>query len=161
MSPSAPDESAAPLQPSMTPLESAEDLLRSLENARSYAQRRRRVWSHWSIAVRLLTFAVSTGATILLGLAATDGWGTAGFILSALVSSLTALEPFFNWRSRWVGADEAIALWYDIEDDLRRAVATVPESELTHTSVERQYRRFRKVWNDWSSSWVSARQSGD
>ncbi len=106
-------------------------------------------------------FAVSAMATITLGLAATDAWGKVGFVLSALVTSLTALEPFFNWRSRWIDADDALAGWYDVEEELRRMVATSTESGLTHAEVDRQYKRYRKIWNDWSASWVSARKSTD
>ncbi|MDL5485945.1 SLATT domain-containing protein [Microbacterium wangruii] len=150
-----------PLTPGMAPLEAAEGLLRSLAEARSYAQARRRTWSRWSTGIRLLMFTVSALATITLGLATTDAWGKVGFVLSALVTSLTALEPFFNWRSRWVDADEALAGWYDVEEDLRRLVETSPEAALTHSEVERLYKRYRKIWNDWSASWVSARRSTD
>lgn len=106
-------------------------------------------------------FTVSALATITLGLATTDAWGKVGFVLSALVTSLTALESFFNWRSRWIDADDALARWYDVEEDLRRMVATSDESSLTHAEVDRQYKRYRKIWNDWSASWVSARKSTD
>lgn len=149
------------LEPGKTPLALAEQLIRSIADSRSYAQKRRSQWSRWSTGIRLTMFAVSAAATVTLGLAESDSWGKIGFVLSALVTSLTALEPFFNWRSRWVGADEALAQWYDVEEDLRHFIASNPEAKITATDIDRFYRRYRKIWNDWSASWVSARRAGD
>ena len=124
-----------------------------------YARSRRRVWAGWSTGIRLLVFALSASATITLGLADTDLPGKIGFVLSALVTSFSALEPFFNWRSRWVGADQAIALWYDLDEDLKAHVAKKPEGKLNTADIDEFYLRYRKVWNDWSSSWVTARKA--
>ena len=36
-----------------------------------------------------------------------DFWSGLGFSLVALVTVINAVEPFFNWRSRWVLMEEA------------------------------------------------------
>lgn len=108
-----------------------------------------------------MTFAVSAGATIALGLSEAGVLGNIGFVLSALVTSLTALESFFNWRSRWINAEEALAEWYAIKEDLRFRVSGVPDEAHADLDLDDFYRRYRDVWAQWSRSWIEARKASD
>ncbi len=145
----------------LTPHELAVLVATWIEEAISYAQRRRSLWARWSTTVRVVMLAVSSTATVVLGVSEGDVFVRIGFVLSALVTTLTALEPFFNWRSRWIQAEEALAGWYHLHDEIKLLVAATPPQQLTTAQVEKVYRRFRAVWDAWSSAWVTARRGAD
>lgn len=113
-----------------------------------------------AIIIRLIALGLSCGATILLGLSELTGMAAWGFALSALVTLVTALEPFFNFRSRWVSADEALARWHRAEEELTLYAATRPESKLdVHDVIEFDQIR-REEWSRFSQDWLSDRRSG-
>lgn len=80
--------------------------------------------------------------------------------MSALVTAITALEPFFNFRSRWISADEALARWHRSEEELTLYVASRPEHELTTAEVLRFDDMRRDEWVRFSQDWLTGRRSG-
>lgn len=152
---------AKPLQADMAPLELANVVRSQFYKDRNHIRLKRRQWSMGAIAIRLLALGLSGAATILLGLSELSGTAAWGFALSAMVTLITALEPFFNFRSRWVSADEALARWHRSEEELTLYVATRPQSELTIEEVIEFDQMRRDEWARFSQAWLSDRRSAD
>ena len=156
----APNEPAASeLKPQQSPLELANAVRRQFYKDRNYLRLKRRRWAIGAISIRLTALALSSTATILLGLSELDGPASWGFALSALVTTVTALEPFFNFRSRWVSADEALARWHAAEEELSLYVAKNRESDLTIERVVVFDEMRRGEWRRFSQDWLSERRS--
>ncbi|MGG7509971.1 SLATT domain-containing protein [Plantibacter sp. YIM 135249] len=127
---------------------------------RDYSRWRRKSWSRSATIVRFLILILSATATVLLGLATLDGFAALGFICSALVTTASAIEPYFNWRSRWVMAEEALAEWHKLEEDLAIYVASTPATNLDFNTILNYDKQRRAVWNTFSGQWIEQRQSG-
>lgn len=89
-----------------------------LYDDRDYARIRRTEWRRKATLAWACSTLASAIATVILGLADLGTWASIGFVLSAWVTTINAVEPFFNWRSRWVGAEKALASWHRIEESL-------------------------------------------
>lgn len=108
--------------------------------------------------IHLLALALSATATVILGLAELTGPAQWGFIFSALVTTLGAIEPFFNWRSRWVLAEEALAKWHRIDDDLSMYVAVTDKSDLDPKRIMAFHEDYCRVWEQFSNQWLDQRK---
>lgn len=128
---------------------------------RNYVRTKRARWATGAISIRLLAVGASGAATILLGLASLDGLAAWGFALSALVTLITTLEPFFNFRSRWVSADEALARWHSTEEELEAYVATRTAQDLEMSRLLEYDRTRRKEWDRFSQEWLNVRRQAE
>lgn len=149
------------LLPGTTPLELADRVRTRLKYALTYGRDSRRGWRFWATTVRLAVLGLSAFATVTLGLASLTGAAAYGFIASALVTTVSAVEPFFNWRSRWVMADEAIAQWYTIEDELLLYVAGTRAEDLSVERITRLDEARQAVWDRFSTQWLIERRRPD
>ena len=70
-------------------------------SANSYSRSRKNRFRLFSSATKILSLVLSGAATIILGLQNLTFWAGLGFSLVALTTVVNAIEPFFNWRSRW------------------------------------------------------------
>ncbi len=131
-----------------------DQLYADLDQIRSKRQR----WSAGAIAIRTLALALSASATILLGLADLDGMAAVGFAFSALVTTVTALESFFNFRSRWVSADEALARWHRAEESLASYVRMHESDELDVATIMSIDEERRDEWLRFSNDWLAHRR---
>jgi hypothetical protein len=52
------------------------------------------------------SLALPVVSTIILGLRNLSGWAGGAFALVAVVTAVSALEPFSAWRDRWVLMEE-------------------------------------------------------
>ena len=129
-----------------------------LRGARRYVQAQRNVWRVLATTTHLATLALSAAATIVLGFAQLTGLGALGFIFSALVTTISAIEPFYNWRSRWVISEEALAEWYRIEEDLTIYVASNPAESLNTGQIMAFDQRFVGVWENFNRKWLQSRK---
>ncbi|TQJ31470.1 hypothetical protein FBY39_1946 [Microbacterium sp. SLBN-146] len=150
---------ARDLRTDLSPLELANVIRQQFYKDRNYLRLRRRRWIIGAIAIRLLALGLSGAATILLGLSNLSGAAAWGFALSALVTSITALEPFFNFRSRWVSADEALARWHSAEEALTLYVATRAEDELSTPEVVAFDGMRQDEWSRFTQDWLADRRS--
>lgn len=151
---------AKPLTTEMSPLELANIVRQQFYKDRNYLRLKRRRWAIGAVTIRLLALGLSGAATILLGLSELSGLAAWGFSLSALVTAVTALEPFFNFRSRWVSADETMARWHRSEEGLTLYVASRPEHELTIADIVAFDDMRRDEWVRFSQDWITGRRSG-
>ena len=125
---------------------------------KEYARVRRRQWRGLASVTRLGSLALSAAGTIVLGVAELGRLATIGFICSALVTTLGAIEPFFNWRSRWILAEEALAQWHQIEEGLALYVAQNPAKDLDRDIILNFDRERRAVWSHFSTQWLRERR---
>lgn len=146
------------LIPDLSPLEFASSIQQKFYEDRNYVRVKRRRWAAGAITIRLLALGLSGTATILLGLANLSGPAAWGFALSALVTLITALEPFFNFRARWVSADEALANWHSAEEQLQSYISTHPSAQINNSSLLEYDRMRRDEWGRFSQEWLSARR---
>jgi hypothetical protein len=91
----------------LSPFETLLELERWIVRANSYADSRKNKFRFLATVVKLLSLALSAVATVILGLQDLDFWAGLAFSLVALTTVINAVEPFFNWRARWVLMEEA------------------------------------------------------
>jgi hypothetical protein len=83
-----------------------------------WAQPRKKRFRSAASITRMVTLGLSGASTVILGLQDLDFWASLGFSLVALSTVVAAVEPFFNWRSRWVLMEEAQYELRRIRDEL-------------------------------------------
>ena len=76
----------------------------------------------------------------------------------ALITVVNAVEPFFNWRSRWVLAEEAQHGFYRLQEDLEYLIATCPPQDLKYEDLTKLYERYQNTWNRFGEKWLEQRQ---
>jgi hypothetical protein len=144
----------------LSPYEVAVQLRREIKSSLDYMQLRKRRFRVFSSGIKLLSLAISASATIILGLQDLTLWAGLGFALVALVTVINAVEPFFNWRSRWVLAEEAQYRFYRVKDDLDYLVATRPKEQLQIEDLNEFYKRYQENWSKFSEEWLQNRRQG-
>jgi hypothetical protein len=127
-------------------------------SANSYSRSKKNRFRLSSSLTKILSLAMSGAATVILGLQNLTFWAGLGFSLVALTTVVNAVEPFFNWRSRWVLAEEAQHGFYRLQEDLEHLVATRPREELRIDDLDEFYERYKKTWNDFSEKWLENRR---
>ena len=80
----------------LTTLELSKLLRKRLQQAEVYGRRRRSQWRLLASLTKLGALGLSAAATIMLGFADLNGLAAAGFVCSALVTTIGAIEPYFN-----------------------------------------------------------------
>jgi hypothetical protein len=128
--------------------------------ARAYTGSRRRVWRLGASWTHMSTLALSAAATIVLGVSQRDGFGHAAFALSALVTTAAAIEPFYNFRSRWVLAEEILADWYRLEEQLTMYLASTEAAKVDRAEILGFDAEYDRIWQRFSEQWVHHRRSG-
>lgn len=126
--------------------------------ANDYSRSRKNKFRLFSSATKILSLLMSGAATIILGLQDLTFWAGLGFSLVALTTVVNAVEPFFNWRSRWVLAEEAQQGFYRLQEDLEYRIATRQPDELQVEDLDEFYRRYKKIWNEFSEKWLEDRR---
>jgi hypothetical protein len=130
-----------------------ESITRVRENRRS----NRRKASYIKVIITLF----SATATILLGLqiqSLDSLFKSVAFVLTALVTTLSALEPFFNFRSLWVQHEAALWKFYRLRDKLEFYLAGITPEEASTEKINGFYNEFQSIWNELSTSWLNYRK---
>jgi hypothetical protein len=135
-------------------------LLAKTDDALAYARRRRATFRRWATCIKLTTLAMSAAATIILGLVELTTPVAVAFVLTALVTLLSALEPYFNFRARWVLMEEGQHEFHRIKDDIEFAVAKAG-GRLPPGEVDGYHRRLSEIWTYLSESWLDERRRSD
>ena len=130
-----------------------------IAEALSYTRIRRRRFRRGSIAVRLLSLLLSGASTVILGLQNLTFWASLAFSLVAVTTVLSAIEPFFNWRSRWVLMEDMQARLHRLDNDLTYLVAKTGADGLAPDQLDPYFDRLQGIWEDTSSAWLESRQA--
>lgn len=154
-------EPTHPLSPGLDELQLALMVRTRFYEDRTYARWRRKSWRRWASFTRVSTLALSAGATIFIGLSGADDTTLKqlGFVFSALVTTLAAVEPYFNWRSRWVMSEEALGRWHELEEALALYVASTAPDALDRDTILDFDRSRRAVWADFNQQWIEQRRT--
>ena len=97
----------------------------------------------------------------MLGFAELNGLAAAGFVCTALVTTIGAVEPYFNWRSRWIMAEEAMHEWYALEQKLIWYVGTTPQQNLDASQIMKIDLKRRSVWDQFGQQWIEQRRHSE
>jgi hypothetical protein len=123
-----------------------------------YARRLKNRLRIRATVLRLLSVGLSAFSAVILGIQDLDLWGDLGFVAVTLATILVGLEGFFNWRSRWVSAEELQYRFYKLQDDLEFLAASKSVGELSHDDVEMIYKEYVKAWDSFSGQWLDERR---
>lgn len=100
-----------------------------------------------------------TGAsTVVLGIPAIPGRAAIALPMVALVTLISALEPFFNWRSRWVLMEETQYRLNRIRDEMDYYLVTTPAADLDRDRLRGFFTEQQDIWHDVSRQWVEFRK---
>jgi hypothetical protein len=145
------------IEPAAAAADHLEDLI---AQAIEYTKSRKSSFMRKSTVVRVTALVMSGASTVILGLQDLDFWASLGFVLVALSTVASGVEAFFNWRSRWVFAEEAQARFYQLQDELRMLRLTKPGAELTQTDVLKVFGTYEATWTQFSRQWADERKRG-
>lgn len=122
-----------------------------------YSRASRRRFSIGAIGIRLMSLVMTGAATVTLGFSDLTTELAFAFTLTALVTLLNALEPLFNFRSRWIAAEETLGDFHRLnsELDFRRASTS---GDLPDELVEQLHNEVQDTWKRMSDSWASERK---
>jgi hypothetical protein len=105
-------------QAGLSPYEAAVRLRQQIVDGNGYARARKTRFRFFASSMKTLSLALSAASTVILGLQTLNFWAGLAFALVAVVTVINAVEPFFNWRSRWVLMEETQSRFYRLRDDL-------------------------------------------
>ncbi|MGW0882654.1 DUF4231 domain-containing protein [Streptomyces sp. NPDC002671] len=142
----------------LSPRESAALLLDKIRQGNGYARGKKQRFRRSASVIKMLTLALSAASTIILGLQNLNTWAGLAFALVALGTLLGAVEPFFNWRSRWVLMEEAQYRFQRLADDLEYLMASTAADDLTYDQLGEVFERYQTIWNDLSRTWLEHRR---
>lgn len=111
--------------------------------------------------VKLTVTICSALATVFLGLqtpSLESFFRNSALALTALVTLLNALEPFFNYRALWV--EHEIALWrfHRLRDRFEYYLAGQPSDMLELQELDKFHAEYQNIWDDLSLSWINYRK---
>jgi len=108
------------------------------------------------------TIALSGLGTILLGLqiAVLERWfNDIAFVLTALVTLVSSIEPFFNFRALWVEHERAKYRFHVLRDDIDFYLAGTDAETLSEERLQAFHERYRNIWANLSETWLEQRES--
>lgn len=124
----------------------------------TWARQRKARFRSSASAIRVLSLALAAGSTIILGLHHLDFWTGLAFSLVAVGTLVNAVEPFFNWRSRWILMEEAQYRLQRIGDELEYLLLKTPSRDVTFDDLDPFFERLQGVWTDTSERWLEYRR---
>ncbi|MEU6879316.1 SLATT domain-containing protein [Streptomyces sp. NPDC046712] len=143
----------------LSPREAATLLLDKIGQGTGYARGKKKRFGRSASATKVATLGLSAASTVILGLQNLDAWAGLALACVALVTLLGAIEPFFNWRSRWVLMEEAQYRFQRLADDLEYLVASTPAEQLTFDQLNEIFGRYQAIWDDLSRNWLEHRRA--
>jgi hypothetical protein len=146
------------LRAGLSPADTAALLLGRIREGDEFADRKKHQFRRRSAVIKILTLTLSATSTIILGLQNLDTWAGLAFALVALGTLLGAVEPFFNWRSRWVLMEETQYRFRRLADDLEYLVASTAPSDLTHDRIDPIFNSYQTIWHDLGRAWLEHRR---
>lgn len=114
-----------------------------------------RTYASWTrIAILLLT----AGSTSVLGIPAIPNRTSIALPMVALVTLIGGLEPFYNWRSRWVLMEEAQYRLNHLRDTMDYYLVTRGDDGLRPEKLYEFFEAEQGVWSDVSRQWIEFRK---
>ncbi|XOF32852.1 MAG: SLATT domain-containing protein [Candidatus Electrothrix sp. YB6] len=136
-------------------------LIKRVEWSLNNAQKKRTRNQFKATVIILIRLTLSAVATILLGLQI-QGFEPAfkniAFAFGAIVTLLTALEPFFNYHALWIEHELAKARFYHLRDDLDHYLAGKTDEQLNLDVINYFHDSYQTIWDDLSIAWIKERK---
>ena len=107
---------------------------------------------------KVAALALAAASTIVLGIPAIPNRTAVALPMVALVTLVSALEPFFNWRSRWVLMEETQYRLNRIRDEMDYYLVTTPAASLDQDQLRRFFADQQDIWRDVSRRWIEFRK---
>lgn len=130
-----------------------------------YVDKKTRENKSRATTVRMATLSLSGLATLFLGLKLGGGFQeiavSVAFALTAIVTFLNALEPFFNFRALWVEHESAEAKFKKLYDDFRFYREGKKPEAMESAAIEQFYARYAEAWAELNEAWSRERKAGD
>ena len=102
--------------------------------------------------------ALTAASTVVLGIPAIPGRAAIALPMVALVALISALEPFFNWRARWVLMEETQYRLNRIRDEMDYYLVTMPTADLDRDRLHGFFTDQQDIWQDVSRQWIEFRK---
>ncbi|MGP3974228.1 DUF4231 domain-containing protein [Streptomyces sp. 8N114] len=141
-----------------SPRDVAALLLDKIRQGIDYARGKKQRFSRSASVTKVATLVLSAASTVILGLQNLNVWAGLALACMALVTLLGAVEPFFNWRSRWVLMEDAQYRFQRLADDLEYLVASTATDDLTFDQLAEIFGRYQTIWDDLSRTWLEHRR---
>lgn len=119
--------------------------------------RKRRFRSDASRA-KVATLLLTAASTVVLGVTAIPARAAIALPMVALVSVLTALEAFYNWRSRWILMEETQYRLNRLRDKMDYYLVTKPVVELKKVDLDAFFAEQQAIWSDVNKRWIEYRK---
>ncbi|MFE5299473.1 DUF4231 domain-containing protein [Streptomyces sp. NPDC056632] len=142
----------------LSPREAAALLLDKIRQGNGYARGKKKRFSRSAAVTKVATLVLSAASTVILGLQNLNAWAGLALACVALVTLLGAVEPFFNWRSRWVLMEEAQYRFQRLAEDLEYLVASTSADDLTFDQLNDIFDQYQAIWGDLSRTWLEHRR---
>jgi hypothetical protein len=149
------------LRAGLSPYETAVRLRRWIISGNSYARTYKQRFRLAASLVKTLSLGLLAASTVILGLQDLEFWSGLGFSLVALVTVINAVEPFFNWRSRWVLMEEAQYRFYRLQDDLDYLLAKTAPTAIRSEDLDPLFERYQDAWENLSRRWLEHRRAAE
>lgn len=107
---------------------------------------------------KVVALALTGASTVVLGISAIPDRAAIALPMVALVALIGTLEPFFNWRSRWVLMEEAQYQLNRIRDEMDYYLVTTSSADLKLPQLRKFFADQQDVWHDVSRQWVEFRK---
>jgi Protein of unknown function (DUF4231) len=107
---------------------------------------------------KVFALVLTAASTVVLGLTGIPDRAAIALPMVALVTVISALEPFFNWRSRWILMEEAQYRLNRLRDEMDYYLVTTPTGEMRRAALERFFREQQDIWSDVSKQWIEYRR---
>jgi len=124
----------------------------------AWADSRKAKFRTYASSVRVITLVLTAASTVVLGIEAIPSRSSFALPLVAVVTVLTALEPFFNWRSRWVLMEETQYRLNRIRDQIDHYLVTTRPEDMRKEQLDVFYGEQQEVWADVSQRWIEFRK---
>jgi hypothetical protein len=108
--------------------------------------------------VKVAALALTAASTVVLGIPAIPGRAAIALPMVALVTLISALEPFFNWRARWVLMEETQYRLNRIRDEMDYYLVTTPAADLDRDRLRGFFADQQEIWQDVSRQWIEFRK---
>ena len=88
-----------------------------------------------------MSLVLAVASTIILGLQQLNFWTGLAFSFVAVGTLVSAVEPFFNWRSRWILMEEAQYRLRRIQDELDYYLLKTPAADVALDELDPFFER--------------------
>jgi hypothetical protein len=126
----------------------------------TWARRRKAKFRRSASGIRIVSLVLAVASTIILGLQQLNFWTGLAFSFVAVGSLVSAVEPFFNWRSRWILMEEAQYKLRRLQDELEYYLMKTPVADVADDDLDPFFERLQGVWTETSERWLAYRRGG-